>query len=256
MLAHSDESEFYAEHSLIPEAKKQDCMICTSWKCILGGNVPWMMVPPMCEKSAVVILSRVYMKSLVSTSNFPKPHGPSPRPGAGRGRFGCGRWPVARPSPHSQFPTTHDHPPPKVERDLPSSEKKWNMADDEEFRSCRLISMIDFDCFYAQVHVKLRPDLKGKPVGVQQKYLMVTCNYEARKQGVKKMQVFVCVRLLFVICRICGFNVIYVLNNFVKRVQKRLSKFVPGWYWWMGRICFHFEMQMLISSKLSEASSW
>ncbi|KAM8963769.1 DNA polymerase iota isoform 2-T2 [Lycaon pictus] len=31
------------------------------------------------------------------------------------------------------------------------------------------------------------PELKGKPLGVQQKYLVVTCNYEARKLGVKKL---------------------------------------------------------------------
>uniref|UniRef100_A0A673VJB7 DNA polymerase iota n=3 Tax=Suricata suricatta TaxID=37032 RepID=A0A673VJB7_SURSU len=31
------------------------------------------------------------------------------------------------------------------------------------------------------------PGLKDKPLGVQQKYLVVTCNYEARKLGVKKL---------------------------------------------------------------------
>ncbi|KAM6219584.1 DNA polymerase iota [Rhynchocyon petersi] len=31
------------------------------------------------------------------------------------------------------------------------------------------------------------PELRGKPLGVQQKYLVVTCNYEARKLGVKKL---------------------------------------------------------------------
>ncbi|XP_036178662.1 DNA polymerase iota isoform X3 [Myotis myotis] len=31
------------------------------------------------------------------------------------------------------------------------------------------------------------PELKGKPLGVQQKYLVVTCNYEARELGVKKL---------------------------------------------------------------------
>ncbi|XP_032149449.1 DNA polymerase iota isoform X3 [Sapajus apella] len=31
------------------------------------------------------------------------------------------------------------------------------------------------------------PELKDKPLGVQQKYLVVTCNYEARKLGVKKL---------------------------------------------------------------------
>ncbi|XP_055994170.1 DNA polymerase iota [Sorex fumeus] len=33
----------------------------------------------------------------------------------------------------------------------------------------------------------LNPELKDKPLGVQQKYLVVTCNYEARKLGVKKV---------------------------------------------------------------------
>uniref|UniRef100_A0A8C0FBX6 DNA polymerase iota n=1 Tax=Bubo bubo TaxID=30461 RepID=A0A8C0FBX6_BUBBB len=31
------------------------------------------------------------------------------------------------------------------------------------------------------------PELRAKPLGVQQKYIVVTCNYEARKRGVKKM---------------------------------------------------------------------
>ncbi|KAM6106002.1 DNA polymerase iota [Pterocles gutturalis] len=31
------------------------------------------------------------------------------------------------------------------------------------------------------------PELRDKPLGVQQKYLVVTCNYEARKLGVKKL---------------------------------------------------------------------
>nr|KAF6358835.1 DNA polymerase iota [Pipistrellus kuhlii] len=31
------------------------------------------------------------------------------------------------------------------------------------------------------------PELKGKPLGVQQKFLVVTCNYEARELGVKKL---------------------------------------------------------------------
>ncbi|XP_006893217.1 PREDICTED: DNA polymerase iota-like, partial [Elephantulus edwardii] len=33
----------------------------------------------------------------------------------------------------------------------------------------------------------LKPELKDKPLGVQQKSLLVTCNYEARKLGVKKL---------------------------------------------------------------------
>ena len=31
------------------------------------------------------------------------------------------------------------------------------------------------------------PELKDRPLGVQQKYLVVTCNYEARKLGVRKL---------------------------------------------------------------------
>ncbi|MEE6457870.1 hypothetical protein FKM82_000076 [Ascaphus truei] len=43
------------------------------------------------------------------------------------------------------------------------------------------------DCFYAQVEMIRNPDLKDKPLGVQQKYIVVTCNYEARKLGVQKL---------------------------------------------------------------------
>ncbi|XP_054984788.1 DNA polymerase iota [Sorex araneus] len=56
-----------------------------------------------------------------------------------------------------------------------------------EDSSSRVIVHVDLDCFYAQVEMILNPELKGKPLGVQQKYLVVTCNYEARKLGVKKV---------------------------------------------------------------------
>jgi DNA polymerase iota len=32
------------------------------------------------------------------------------------------------------------------------------------------------------------PALKAQPLAVQQKYLLVTCNYEARRRGLYKMQ--------------------------------------------------------------------
>ncbi|KAF3829808.1 hypothetical protein GH733_001759 [Mirounga leonina] len=57
----------------------------------------------------------------------------------------------------------------------------------EESSSSRVIVHVDLDCFYAQVEMISNPELKGKPLGVQQKYLVVTCNYEARKLGVKKL---------------------------------------------------------------------
>nr|XP_020667813.1 DNA polymerase iota isoform X2 [Pogona vitticeps] len=51
----------------------------------------------------------------------------------------------------------------------------------------RVIVHLDLDCFYAQVEMVCNPELRGKPLGVQQKYIVVTSNYEARNVGVKKL---------------------------------------------------------------------
>ncbi|XP_071585798.1 DNA polymerase iota isoform X2 [Heliangelus exortis] len=51
----------------------------------------------------------------------------------------------------------------------------------------RVILHLDLDCFYAQVEMIRNPALRNKPLGVQQKSIVVTCNYEARKLGVKKL---------------------------------------------------------------------
>ncbi|XP_074850445.1 DNA polymerase iota isoform X2 [Carettochelys insculpta] len=56
-----------------------------------------------------------------------------------------------------------------------------------ESRAQRVIVHTDLDCFYAQVEMIHNPELRDKPLGVQQKYLVVTCNYEARKLGIKKL---------------------------------------------------------------------
>jgi len=50
------------------------------------------------------------------------------------------------------------------------------------------------DCFYAQVEMLERPELREKPVGVTQKYLVVTCNYPARARGVKKLMAITAAR--------------------------------------------------------------
>lgn len=50
----------------------------------------------------------------------------------------------------------------------------------------RSIIHLDVDCFYAQVEIQRRPDYEGKPLGVQQKNLVVTSNYEARSFGIRK----------------------------------------------------------------------
>lgn len=50
----------------------------------------------------------------------------------------------------------------------------------------RTIIHIDLDCFYAQVEMVKNPKLSNVPLGVQQKNIVVTCNYLARDFGVKK----------------------------------------------------------------------
>ncbi|XP_038073485.1 DNA polymerase iota-like isoform X2 [Patiria miniata] len=51
----------------------------------------------------------------------------------------------------------------------------------------RTIIHIDLDCYYAQVEMVRNPALRTKPLGIQQKYLLVTCNYVARARGVTKL---------------------------------------------------------------------
>lgn len=46
---------------------------------------------------------------------------------------------------------------------------------------------VDVDCFYAQVEEIRDPSLRTKPVGIVQKFLVVTCNYPARERGVTKL---------------------------------------------------------------------
>eukprot|EP00948_MAST-09A_sp_MAST-9A-sp1_P000808 g808.t1 len=52
----------------------------------------------------------------------------------------------------------------------------------------RVIICFDLDCFYAQVAISENPKLRNEPVAIRQKYIIVTCNYEARKFGVKKLE--------------------------------------------------------------------
>lgn len=61
------------------------------------------------------------------------------------------------------------------------------LENERERQRQRVVAHFDLDCFYAQVEENRRPEIKGLPVGVTQKFLVVTCNYEARKIGVPKM---------------------------------------------------------------------
>jgi DNA polymerase IV len=53
----------------------------------------------------------------------------------------------------------------------------------------RAIIHLDMDCFYAAIEVRDKPSLRGKPVGVggarERRGVLTTCNYEARKFGVR-----------------------------------------------------------------------
>ncbi len=53
----------------------------------------------------------------------------------------------------------------------------------------RKIIHLDMDCFYAAIEVRDQPKLRGKPVGVggarDRRGVLTTCNYEARKFGVR-----------------------------------------------------------------------
>jgi len=51
----------------------------------------------------------------------------------------------------------------------------------------RVILHLDADCFYAQVEELRDTSLREKPLGITQKYLVVTCNYPARNAGVTKL---------------------------------------------------------------------
>eukprot|EP00878_Enallax_costatus_P020113 GHUV01021245.1.p1 GENE.GHUV01021245.1~~GHUV01021245.1.p1 ORF type:complete len:426 (+),score=135.49 GHUV01021245.1:409-1686(+) len=51
----------------------------------------------------------------------------------------------------------------------------------------RVIVHFDVDAFYSQVEEVRNPSLRGRPLAVTQKYLVVTCNYPARQDGVTKL---------------------------------------------------------------------
>ncbi|CAM9202039.1 unnamed protein product [Phaeothamnion confervicola] len=52
----------------------------------------------------------------------------------------------------------------------------------------KAIIAVDMDCFYSQVETVRDPSIAHRPVGIQQKYLLVTCNHLARACGVTKLQ--------------------------------------------------------------------
>ncbi|KAG9682026.1 DNA/RNA polymerase, partial [Aureobasidium melanogenum] len=91
----------------------------------------------------------------------------------------------------------------------------------------RVILHFDYDCFYASVFEAENPALKDKPLAVQQKQIIVTCNYEARSRGLRKLQLIKEAR------EICP-DVIIVLGEDISRFRdasKMLYQFLRSFSW-------------------------
>lgn len=89
----------------------------------------------------------------------------------------------------------------------------------------------DYDCFYAAVFEAKDPSLKSLPFAVQQKHIIVTCNYEARRRGLHKLQLIREAR------RICP-DVIIELGEDISRFRdasKELYTFIKD-YSWNGKV--------------------
>ncbi|GAB7337128.1 hypothetical protein MBLNU457_g2524t1 [Dothideomycetes sp. NU457] len=91
----------------------------------------------------------------------------------------------------------------------------------------RLIIHFDYDCFYASVFEAENPTLKSLPLAVQQKHIIVTCNYEARRRGLYKLQ------LITEAKRLCP-EVVIVLGEDISRFRdasKDLYNFLEKFSW-------------------------
>ncbi|KAF2190830.1 DNA/RNA polymerase, partial [Zopfia rhizophila CBS 207.26] len=90
-----------------------------------------------------------------------------------------------------------------------------------------VIIHFDYDCFYASVFEAETPALRSLPLAVQQKQIVVTCNYEARRRGLHKLQ------LIKEAKRICP-DVVIVLGEDLTRFRnasKELYAFLRGFSW-------------------------
>ncbi|KAI9055865.1 hypothetical protein LZ554_000803 [Drepanopeziza brunnea f. sp. 'monogermtubi'] len=95
----------------------------------------------------------------------------------------------------------------------------------------RIIIHFDYDCFYAAVFEHERPELKSLPLAVQQKQIIVTCNYEARRRGLKKLQLVTDAK------KICP-DVVIVLGEELGRFRdasKSNYKFLES-FTWSGKV--------------------
>ena len=100
-------------------------------------------------------------------------------------------WQSTRPSNSNSSRQSTILPASKKRRiDSPLSNpgvSKPSLRPDPSCRHSRIIIHVDIDCFYAQVEMLQNPELRNLPLGIQQKHIVVTCNYIARKCGVTKL---------------------------------------------------------------------
>ena len=95
----------------------------------------------------------------------------------------------------------------------------------------RVIIHFDYDCFYASVFEAKQPSLRSLPFAVQQKQIIVTCNYEARRRGLHKLMLITDAK------RVCP-DVIIELGEDISQFRdasKELYNFISG-YSWNGKI--------------------
>ncbi|RDL39262.1 DNA polymerase [Venustampulla echinocandica] len=101
----------------------------------------------------------------------------------------------------------------------------------------RIVLHFDYDCFYASVFERENPSLKALPLltpppkAVQQKQIVVTCNYEARRRGLRKLQLISEAKKLVP-------DVVIVLGEELGRFRdasKALYKFLEA-FTWSGKV--------------------
>ncbi|EHY58080.1 hypothetical protein HRR83_005061 [Exophiala dermatitidis] len=91
----------------------------------------------------------------------------------------------------------------------------------------RIVIHFDYDCFYASVVEHENPALKAVPLAIQQKQIVVTCNYEARRRGLHKLQ------LISEAKRICPEAVIVLGEDLTRfrNASKELYSFLQRSIW-------------------------
>lgn len=98
---------------------------------------------------------------------------------------------------------------------------------DTIIRHPRAIIHLDVDCFYAQVEMLRHPEFEGKPLGVQQKNIVVTSNYLAREYGIKK-----CMPVKEALCLCPGLTLVNGENltnyrHYSTKISGILHRFTP-----------------------------